>query len=176
MKIAVTGSSLNGDDSEILRKAFEIGKEIALNNCTLMNGGCLGYPYAAAKGAFQNNGKVIGVSPAKNEEQHINRYNFPTDCFTEIRFTGLGIPERNLPLVKSSDGIIIISGKIGTLNEFTIAFHEGKKIGVLNNSGGITDLIPDIARVCNKRNEVDNIVYSGEPKELVDKLIEKLKL
>ena len=126
MKIAICGASLEPFDKEIVKKAYEIGKEIAINNHTLRFGGCWGYPYEAAKGAFESNGKVEAVSPAKNEADHINRYRFPYDNFTEIEFTGLGIPGRNLPLVANSDAIIMISGQIGTLNEFTIAFHKKK--------------------------------------------------
>jgi len=122
MKIAVCGSS-NNLNKEIARKAFEIGKELAKNNVLVLTGAGNGYPYEAAKGTFSNNGKVFGISPAKDEEEHKQKYNFPIDAFTKIEYTNLGIPGRNFPLVKEADAIIIISGQIGSLNEFTIAFH-----------------------------------------------------
>ena len=171
MKIAVCGASLPPFDKEILKKSYEIGKEIAANNHILRFGGCWGYPYEAAKGAFQNNGKVEAISPSKNKEEHTSKYNFPTNNFTEVDYTGLGIPGRNMPLVIGSDAVIIISGQIGTLNEFTIAFHKKKPIGILEGSGGITDIIRDIARICNKVGEKDKIVYEKEPKVLVERLI-----
>src|SRR3989338_5717891 len=118
MQISICGASLPPFDKEVIKKAYEIGKEIALNNHTLRFGGCWGYPYEAAKGAFENRGKVVAISPAKNKEEHANKYKFPHDNFTEIEYTGLGIPGRNIPLVKGSDAVIIISGQIGTLNEF----------------------------------------------------------
>ena len=174
MKIAVCGSS-NNSDKEIARKAFEIGKELAKNNVLVLTGAGNGYPYEAAKGAFSNNGKVFGVSPAKDEKEHVNNYSFPADTFTEIEYTGLGIPGRNFPLVKEADAIIIISGQIGSLNEFTIAFHYNKPIGILSNSGGITDILKEIAEICDKNGEKGNIVYSKEPKELVSMVLKKLK-
>ena len=174
MKIAVCGSN-NPSDKEVVKKAFEIGKEIANKNVLLLTGAGNGYPYEAAKGAFSNDGKVFGVSPAKNEEEHINKYNFPNDAFTKIEYTGLGVPGRNLPLVKEADSIIIISGQIGSLNEFTIAFHENKVIGILENSGGITSMLKEIAEICDKRGESENIVYSSEPKELVALVLSKLR-
>ena len=76
MKIAVCGASLPPVDKPVLKKAYEIGKEIAANNHILRFGGCLGYPYEAAKGAFENNGQVVAISPAKNREEHINNYKF----------------------------------------------------------------------------------------------------
>jgi|TARA_Y100000310_G_C20541420_1_gene743485 hypothetical protein len=173
MKIAVCGSN-NASDEEIAKKAFEIGKEIANNNSLLLTGAGNGFPYEAAKGAFSNNGRVFGVSPAKNEEEHINTYNFPNDSFTKIEYTNLGIPGRNLPLVKEADAIIIINGQIGSLNEFTIAFNDAKIIGILENSGGITDIIDKIAEICDKKGEKENIVYSSEPKELIALIINKL--
>ncbi len=170
MKISVCGASLPPFDKGILKKAYEIGREIAVNNHALRFGGCWGYPYEAAKGAFGNNGKVIAISPAKTKEEHANKYNFPIDNFTEIGYTGLGIPGRNMPLVVGSDAIIIISGQIGTLNEFTIAFYHKKPIGVLEGSGGITNIVMEIAKICSRVGEKDRIIYEKEPKKLIYKL------
>lgn len=172
MKIAICGASLPPFDRTILKKAYEIGKEIALNNHILRFGGCWGYPYEAAKGAFENNGKVIAISPAKNKQEHVEKYKFPTEKFTEIEYTGLGIPDRNIPLVVNSDVAIIISGQIGTLNEFTLSFFHKKPIGILENSGGIIKLVKEIAEICDTVGEKDKIVYEKEPKLLVKKLSE----
>jgi len=174
MKISVCGSN-RGLNSEIAIKAFEIGKKLANNSILVLTGAGNGYPYEAAKGAYSNDGKIFGVSPAKNKAEHTNKYNFPTDTFTKIEYTGLGIPGRNLPLVQEADAIIIISGQIGSLNEFTIAFHANKVIGILENSGGITDILKEIAKICDKNGEKENIVYSENPKELVELVLDKLK-
>lgn len=131
-----------------------------------------GYPYEAAKGAFENNGKVIAISPAKNKEEHLNEYKFPKNNFTEINYTGLGIPGRNLPLVVNSDAVVVISGQIGTLNEFTIAFYHKKPIGILEGSGGITKIVDEIAKICNRVGEKDKIIFERESAILVQKLNE----
>ena len=78
-------------------------------------------------------------------------------------------------MVEKADAIIIISGQTGSLNEFTIAFHYSKVIGVLKNSGGIISIIKEIADICDKKGESKNIVYSEDPKELVTLVIDKLK-
>ena len=174
MKIAVCGSS-NNSDKETARKAFEIGKELAKNHVLVLTGAGNGYPYEAAKGAFSNNGKVFGISPAKDEEEHKRKYNFPIDTFTKIEYTNFGIPGRNFPLVKEADAIIVISGQIGSLNEFTIAFHDGKPIGVLEASGGITGMLKEIVEICDKNGEKENVVYSNEPKELVSLVSGEIK-
>ena len=170
MKIAVCGSSLPPFDKKIIEKAYNLGKEIAANGDTLRCGGCWGYPYEAAKGAFESGGKVVAISPAANKEEHVGKYKFPLNNFTEIEFTGLGIPGRNLPLVMNSDAVIIISGQIGTLNEFTIAFHQKKVIGILEGSEGITQIVKEIAEICKKVGEEDKVVYESNPKKLVERL------
>lgn len=172
MKIAICGSS-RANDKEISKKAFEIGKALAEKDVLLLTGAGNGYPYEAAKGASSVNGNVFGVSPAGDEEEHIKKYSFPTENFTKIEYTNLGIPGRNFPLVAEADAVIIINGQIGTLNEFTIAFHYNKVIGILENSGGIIGMLPKIAEICDKRGESKNIVYSPEPKELVQLVINK---
>lgn len=172
MKIAVCGASLPPFDKNTLKKAYEIGKEIAINRHILRVGGCWGYPYEAAKGAFGNNGKVVAISPAKNRREHANKYKFPVDNFTEIKYTGLGISGRNIPLVANADAIIVISGQIGTLNEFTIAFSHKKPVGILKGSGGITNIVKEIAEICNIVREKDKIIYEKEPETLVRRLIE----
>lgn len=174
MKIAVCGSSIINNEV-IAKKSYEIGKELAKNNVLILTGAGNGYPYEAVKGAASLNGKVFGISPAKNAYEHESNYSFPIHGFTSIEYTGLGIPLRNFPLVMESDAIIIISGQIGTLNEFSIAFNAGKVIGVLEGSGGITSTIEKIADICNKTREKYNIFYSDEGRKLVSIVIEKLK-
>ena len=170
MKISICGASLPPFDKTVLKKSYEIGKEIALNNHVLRFGGCWGYPYESAKGAFENKGSVIAISPGRDKEEHLTKYKFPTENITGFQFTGLGIPGRNIPLVNGSDAAIIISGQIGTLNEFTLAFHQKKIVGVLEGSGGITKLIRGIAEICRKVGEEDKVVYGKEPSEIIRKL------
>lgn len=174
MKIAVCGSSKNSD-KEISRRAFEIGKELAKNHVLVLTGAGNGYPHEAAKGAFSVDGDVFGISPAKDEEEHKQKYGFPIDCFTGMEYTNMGIPGRNFPLIEKADGIILVSGQIGSLNEFTIAFHYSKPIGILSNSGGITAMLKEIAEICDKNGEKGKVVYSEKPKELVNLVLDKLK-
>jgi predicted Rossmann-fold nucleotide-binding protein len=47
-------------------------------------------------------------------------------------------------LVRSCDIVIFLSGSIGSLNEFTIAYDEGKVIGCLTGTGGVADEVEGI--------------------------------
>lgn len=174
MKIAVCGLGLGHYRKEILKKSKEIGREIARNKCVLITGGCSGYPYEASKGAIELGGESVAISPAKNIKEHERKYNYPSKYFTRFEFTGLGVPGRNIPLVKNSDAVIIVGGKSGTLVELAIALHEFKPIGVLKGSGGITALIPKIKETCKKVKK-QKIIYESNPNKLVKKLIESIK-
>ena len=56
-----------------------------------------------------------------------------------VIYTGFGLKERNVVNIRSSDIMVIFGGSMGTPNEFTIAYDEGKIIGVLEDSGGVVD-------------------------------------
>jgi len=169
MKIAVCGSG-SEEDKSIAQKAKEIGSEITKSNNTLITGGCHGYPYAALRGTILENGKSICYSPAKDKEEHISKYNFPFENSSEYIFTGKGIPGRNIPLIQAADAVIFLDGKIGTLNEFTLALHFNKKIAVLD-LGNLPKLLPKIAEVCDKTGESERIIYDTDTKSLIKKII-----
>mgnify|MGYP001312985237 CR=1 FL=1 len=73
-------------------------------------------------------------------------------------------------MIYSSHVIIFIGGKMGTLNEFTIAFHEKKNIGVLKGAGGVSSLLPKIVSVCDKIGEKDNVIFFSDVKDFLRKL------
>jgi len=173
--IGVMGSGGNSSASEkAAGLAFEIGQAIAENDCILVNGACPGLPGEAAKGAKSKGGFVVGVSPASNLKEHKEHYKLDDENLDVIVFTGFGFKGRNVVNIRASDAIITVCGSIGTLNEFTIAYDEGKIIGVLEGSGGISDMIQDIEKKCGKKTNA-TMVFEKEPKKLVEKIIKILK-
>lgn len=172
-KIGVMGSAqgpaIQQEKNMILAK--EVGKWIAKNNCILVNGACPGLANEAAVGAKENDGYTIGISPAFSSKEHIEKYNSPYESYDVILYTGFGLMERDIVNIRSSDGIIVIGGGIGSLNEFTIAFDEGKRIGILTGTDGISDHIEEIVRICHREDEMSNIIFDSNPKSLVEKLI-----
>jgi hypothetical protein len=125
-----------------------------------------------SRGAKEVNGITVGISPASNIKEHIEKYKFPTEFFDVLIFTGFGLKGRNVPFIRTCDGVIAISGRIGTLNEFTIAYDEGKIIGVLQGTGGITDSIEDILRKGEKKG--GEVIYRSDPCLLVKELARAL--
>ena len=152
--------------------SYEVGKAIAEQNCILLTGATTGAPFYAAKGCKEAGGTSIGFSPAGSEKEHVKRYKLPTEYSDLIVYTGYDYVGRNLVLTKAADGVIILCGRTGTLNEFTIAFETRTPTGVLRGSGGTADLIEQIlARGYRPKTK---IVFDADPKKLVEKLIKKI--
>ncbi|MBD3282313.1 MAG: hypothetical protein GF387_01775, partial [Candidatus Portnoybacteria bacterium] len=136
-KISVSGAAETGHcKSDALDKAKEVGKEIVRQNGVLVTGATSGIPYWSAIGAKEEGGIVIGLSPAASLASHKRAYRLPTDYHDIVIYTGFEYAGRNLLLTRSSDGVIVICGRMGTLNEFTIAFEDKKPIGILLETGG----------------------------------------
>lgn len=174
-KICVSGSARTQHcAADALKKAEEVGRAIAKASAVIVTGATTGIPYWAAKGAKEAGGLSIGLSPAATEKEHIKVYNLPTDYFDLIIYTGFNYSGRNLLLVRSSDASIIICGRMGTLNEFTIAFEDGKPIGVLIGTGGTLDLIDEIVEESH-RSTPGGIIYESDPDTLVTKLISHIE-
>lgn len=172
IKIGVMGSASGPqtEDSVARGKARTLGMEIAKRDMILINGACPGLPNDALLGAKEAGGMTIGISPAFSQYEHVNEYMSPHD-HDIIIFTGLGFMERDVINIRSCDAIVIIGGGIGTLNEFTIAYDEGRPIGVVTNSGGISNSIPHIVEELCHRHLPPNMVFDDEPGALLDKLL-----
>jgi len=167
-KFAVLGSARELEDSEISRKAFQLGEEIGKLGGIVLTGGCPGLPHMAALGAKNSGGLSIAVSPAMNKIEHLERFCYPVDSDVMI-FTGMGNKGRNVILIRSADIALFVGGGIGTLNEFTIAFDElnhGHVIGVLSGSGGLSDTFLDIA-ARSGRTPLASLLTEGNPRLLV---------
>jgi len=173
-KICVSGAAV-GDciNDETIEKAENLGKAIARNGCILVTGATTGIPFYAARGAKKLNGFSIGFSPAATYQDHVKRYQLPTRYMDVIVYTGFGYAGRNLILTRSADAVIVVCGRIGTLNEFTVAFEDHKPLGVLVGSGGIADEIKEITEIAHKHE--CSVLYEENPEKLVKGLIQDLE-
>lgn len=169
--ITVFGPAKGEIDEEVARKAREVGKEIAKKNCILLTGACDLVPHEAAKGAKEEEGIVVGVSPAENLKEHVEVFKLPTDSFDLIIYTGFGYKGRNVITVRSADAVVAISGRIGTLNELTIAYDEGKPIGILDVPG-TSIKFPEIVRESGKRGP--HVFVEENPSKLIENLLKFL--
>lgn len=171
LKIGVMGGAGNDIPDSYLQRATVLGEEIAVANCILVTGACPGLPLAAARGACSRGGMVIGISPALSLDEHAYHYGSPTLAHHVLIFTGSGLMGREVVNIRSSDMVVIVGGSSGTLGELAIAFDEGKLIGVLTGTGGISDMVEAILATCNKATGA-RVIYNDDPQQLIRELLE----
>jgi hypothetical protein len=160
------GGKLEVKARQLVRR---LGGAIARRGYILVTGACPGIPHEAVKGAKDEGGIVVGVSPALNLEEHVRKYHSPTRGYDAIIYTGSGLMGREIENIRSCDVVIFAGGRSGTLGEFAIAYDEAKVIGVLEGSGGITEHLREIINMMKK--ETGAIVcYDADPERLLDKL------
>lgn len=171
--ICVSGSSSGPTVEEDKKLAAQLGEAIANAGQTITTGATVGLPYFAALAAANAGGKSIGFSPAISLREHLRKYRLPYNCYDFINFTGLHYVGRDLYLVQSSDAIITIGGRFGSLHEFTSALEAKKPCGVLLGSGGTADAIPALMNSLDPPAD-SFVVYSYDPVELVNLVVTEL--
>ena len=166
-KVGVLGSAEAASSGILRDKAVSLGTAIAACDVILLTGATTGLVYATGKAAHDAGAMHIGVSPAADESEHVERYGLPTDACDAIIYTGFGLKGRNVVLVRSCDVALFISGSIGSLNEFTIAYDEGKVIGCLTGTGGVADEVERLIATFRKETKA-RIFYDDDPEELLE--------
>lgn len=171
LKICVSGAADTtycGDDA--IDRAKELGREIVRQGCILVTGATTGFPLWAAMGAKEAGGTSIGLSPASSEKEHVETYGLPLDYLDIIIYTGFGYSGRNLLLTRASDAVIVGCGRIGTVNEFTVAFEDHKPLGVLRGPWEMDEVLIEMLEKSHRKEE-GKVTFDEIPKDLVEKLI-----
>jgi uncharacterized protein (TIGR00725 family) len=148
LTIGVMGSSGGALSPAARQKAYRLGEAIAERDAILITGGCPGLPYEAVRGARARGGLVVEIFPALSIDEHRGKY----------------------ASIRSCDIVVIAGGRTGTLGELAIAYDEGRLIGVLMGTGGITGLGEEIVRTSGK-DTGGRVVYESDPVKLVDRRI-----
>jgi uncharacterized protein (TIGR00730 family) len=169
------GSSF-GTDKIYEEQAFLLGQTLAKQNIQLIYGGSeTGLMGTIANGALSENGKVTGVLPHFLQTKEIAHKNLTELVIVET------MHERKTKMSDLCDGVIVLPGGYGTLEEFfemitwaQLGLHK-KPIGILNIDGFYNDLI----------NLVENMVNKGFLKAVnrdmllisdnIDDLLEKMR-
>src|SRR5215218_8636370 len=97
-KVGVMGSAndvLSDDERKRLSAVSEeLGRAIAGRGCILVTGATTGLPDLVSRAARNCGGLSIGISPAINNQEHVERYNLPVDGVDVIIYTGFGLKGR----------------------------------------------------------------------------------
>ncbi|HPB60689.1 MAG TPA: hypothetical protein PLY95_00850 [Candidatus Paceibacterota bacterium] len=174
IKICVSGAADTthcGDGA--LDIAKELGREIVRQGAVIVTGATTGWPLWSTIGAKEEGGLSIGVSPASTEKEHVEEWGLPIDYLDVIIYTGQGFSGRDILLTRTTDAVILGCGRIGTIHEFTVAFEDGKPIGILEGCWDTDETLKTILERGHRPN--DKIVFDSDPKRLVAKIIEMVE-
>jgi len=174
IQIGVMGSAGGIITDGELALARRLGRRIAELGCVIVTGACPGLPHAAVLGAHERGGTSLGVSPAHSREEHVDFFTSPLEPYSAIVFTGTGLMGREVHNIHSSDLVLFVGGRSGTLGEFCIAYDEGKLIGILRHSGGISDEFTNIAMMVEK-NTGAMLIEDDDPERLVEVCLDRYR-
>ena len=176
MKITIGVMGSAGDSSEasandtFTEKATALAQAIASRDLLLLTGATTGLVYVVGKAAQDSGVFHLGISPAANDWEHVEKYKLPLDACDVIVYTGFGLKGRNVVLVRTCNIVLFIAGSMGSLNEFTIAYDEGKVIGCLLGTGGVADEADYLQAKFSKETGAQ-VFQHTDPVQLVDACI-----
>lgn len=144
------GSSFGSDDV-YKEQAALLGRTLAKQNIQLIYGGAnVGLMGAVANGALNEGGKVVGVLPHFLQSKEIAHNQLTELILVET------MHERKTRMNDLCDGVIVLPGGYGTLEEFfemitwaQLGLHK-KPIGILNIDGFYDDLIKLVQTMVDK--------------------------
>ncbi|MFP3590815.1 TIGR00730 family Rossman fold protein [Chryseobacterium sp. SIMBA_038] len=144
------GSSF-GTDKIYEEQAYELGKQLATQKIGLVYGGAItGLMGTVANGVMENNGEAIGVLPHFLQGKEIAHNHLTKLILVET------MHERKTKMNEFSDGVIVLPGGYGTLEEFfemitwaQLGLHQ-KPIAILNINGFYDDLLQMIQTMVDK--------------------------
>ena len=139
-RIGVIGNSVCSE--EVIQIAEEVGREIARRKGVLVCGGLTGVMEAVARGAKAAGGLTVGIIPGNRASDANSYIDIPI-------VTGLGYA-RNVLVVQSSEVVIAIRGKYGTLSEIAYALQFGIPVVGLQT----WEVSPDIIQASNPAEAV----------------------
>ena len=147
MKVTVFGGTWTSSwTDEELEESNQLGRWLGERKIEILTGACRGFPRFVGREALALGSKVIGFSPALNEKEHVEKYDFPLDGCTHIEYIKQDGPfkadnflRRSLDMIPFSDVVIALSGSWGTYIELLFAFFAKKTIVLIENFGGATE-------------------------------------
>lgn len=168
------GSSF-GSEEIYKEQAYLVGKTLAKENIQLIYGGAnVGLMGSVADGTIQNGGKAIGVLPHFLQSKEIAHTHLTELILVET------MHERKTKMNELSDGVIVLPGGYGTLEEFfemitwaQLGLHK-KPIAILNIDGFYNDLIKLVQTMVDKgflkQMNQEMLLVSDTINELLEKM------
>ncbi|MBN1796443.1 MAG: LOG family protein [Sedimentisphaerales bacterium] len=162
--ITIFGTSRAKPGDEIFELAYEMGGSLAQAGFTLANGGYGGTMLAAAKGANQAGGEVIGIT--------CSAFKSKANEFITKEIITASLDERLDKLIELGDHYVVLPGGTGTLLELAKVWELKNKDFLSTDKsiiiiGGLWDgLLELIAK--DDADGIRHIRQAAGPKQVVD--------
>jgi len=173
--IAVFCGSSPGLNAIYTEATQKLGESMAEQAITLVYGaGNVGLMGTVADAVLSKNGKVIGAIPQFLVDKEVAHYGISELIVTET------MHERKQKMVDIAEGVIVLPGGIGTLDEFfemftwqQLGLHD-KPIGILNVNGYYDHLLAHINHMVKegflKDFHGERIMVDENPVQLIAKM------
>lgn len=176
-QICVSGAAKGDSVEEGKELAFQVGAAIANAGHSLLTGATCGLPNYAAEGYKAAGGTMsIGISPAASKVEHVMKYRLPLKAYDCILYSGLHYIGRDTLLITSSDAVVSIGGRLGTLHEFTIAVESGTPIAFLQGAGGISEEIQTLLTLAHPLRPGSMVTFGDDSTQLIHELTDYLDI
>ncbi|HEX4775112.1 MAG TPA: hypothetical protein VH234_06365 [Candidatus Saccharimonadales bacterium] len=185
-KIGVYGSAA-GDMTAASEKAKELGRVLGnyADSIIILTGATSGLPDLIASEAAAKGVEVWGYAHTLDEASwHKAHPDNDISIYQKIIYVPTSYPlaknkhesqkYRNVISTANCDAGIFVSGRWGTLNEFTNLIDFQKSAGVLTGTGGIADELPALTQKIHKAGQ-GAVIFDDNPKKLVEKLLADLE-
>ena len=96
LTVDAMGSAAGDFPSAAKEKAYALGQAIGRRGFVLISGACPGLPYEYVRGAQNEGGLSVGISPALSLDEHVHKYLSPSDVFDVLIYTGSGLMGREV--------------------------------------------------------------------------------
>ena len=171
--VAIFSGGNEGDGTYTIL-ASELGKSLAENGFTIVNGGGPGLMDIVAKGAFEKGGKVIGVH-FEYEGRTPSKYNTETITYKEL------FP-RQQKIISLADAFVVLPGGLGTLYELVEVMAKkylneiGESVPIILISKEFWDPFIKLADFQKKRGFIgEKVMNSFKIVDTIDELLMELK-
>lgn len=170
-QICVSGAARGDSVEEGKLLAAKMGEAIAKAGHSLLSGATIGLPNYAAE-AYKKAGGImsVGISPASSKVEHVMKYRLPIKAYDTILYSGLHYVGRDTLLITSSDAVVSIGGRLGTLHEFTIAMETDTPIGFLQGAGGISEEVQTLMSLAHPLRNSGKVAFGEDAHELLAEL------
>jgi predicted Rossmann-fold nucleotide-binding protein len=181
-KIGIFGS-IAGIDSKADEAASKLARALEkyADQIVVITGACPGLPYIVASHLAKKGAEVWGFSP-RGDLVAQKKYspNDDPEIYTKLIYSPPEIVDhyslrvafkyRNVLSTANCDAGIVISGRWGSLNEFTNLMDMQKLACVLTGTGGVADELPALTRRVKKEGQ-GIVIFDDDPERLVDQIM-----